>query len=379
MGTLSNVVSIPVKDGRKLPDPANPKRHVLHALMPMREVVRFTPDKMQHVNPRLYMQNPTGKMPKIIYAGTLENPGMLHWLNRGVTLVAEDGKVEGGNLILEFGRSKLRGLLDGGTTVSTLRAHLDDLSTVSESQYLNVKVLCGDFTDDEIVSIAEALNKSAEVSDFAIANLGGEFEWIKQEWKGARKLFGKDLKVSWATNEPGDLDIEDIIQYMALFMMEKPQGAYSSKNKCLKHYEENLDEYMKLRSVLLDIIKLSEYVPLKAKSLYEGKFKRLSIIADSGTGETTFPIMGEVADYPVHKAWVFPLLASLEAFLDKTTTPYTWKDGSPFSVYDQAASELIENLNSCYKDEELHVRNLNALGKAFAVYALLKNIVKNSL
>jgi hypothetical protein len=378
MGNNPSVVTIPVKDGRKLPDPANSKRHVLHALVPMKEVTKFTPDKMPHVNPRLFTNKPTGKMPKIIYAGTLENPGMLHWLNRGITVVAEDGKVENGNLILDFGKSKLRGLLDGGTTVSTLNAHFDDLNSVSDSQYLNVKVLCGDFSDDEVVSIAEALNKSAEVSDFAIANLDGKFQWIKESLKSSRKADGTPLVISYATNQPGDVDVEDIIQWLALFMMGKPQGAYSSKSKCLKHYEDNLPEYKKLRDVLLDIVKLAEYVPLNAKEQYKGNFKRLSVIADAGTGQTALPVSGATTDYPIHKAWVFPLLASLEVALDKTTTPYSWAP-IPFKLYDKVANDLIENLNECYKDEDMHVRNLNALGKTFAVYALLKNIVKNAL
>ena len=55
-------------------------------------------------------------------ASVVENRGKFHLLNRGVTIIAEDGKLDHDVLAVDFGTSKKRGLVDGGTTVGALLA-----------------------------------------------------------------------------------------------------------------------------------------------------------------------------------------------------------------------------------------------------------------
>jgi len=318
-------------------------------------------------------------MARIIKASVFENRGKFHLLNRGATVIAEDGKLDQELLNVEFGSAKKRGLIDGGTTIGALVDALADGFTQNaekeDSQFFRVQVFCGRWTDEEVVDLAEALNTSVQVDSFSIANLAGAFDWIKEALRKNRAGF----KVSYFTNDEGEVGVDDIVQWLALFMMDEPHTAYSSKEKCLEYFEANIAEYKKCEAVLLDIVKLSEYVPFQSKLLYNAsgnhKFGRLGIIADSTKGSTyKLPVLGETIDYAPHKAWVFPLLASLKPLLDKSTTPFKWRK-DPFKVFDRLSSELVTKVNRSYGA----LQTFNAVGKNPDLYELLMEKVENTL
>jgi AIPR protein len=368
---------IPLKEGRRTSDPTNPNRYNFSGLTPLPEAAKFQLGQIPWVNPR--HPNPKSKMARIIRASAFENRGAFHRLNRGVTLIAEDGKLEQESLALDFGPAKKRGLVDGGTTISALADAIGNgfsQSTIKEElQFFKVQVFCGPWTDEEVVDLAEALNTSVQVDSFSIANLSGSFQWIKDTLKKRRANFS----VSYFTNDEGEVGIDDIVQWLALFMMDEPSTAYSSKERCLDHYEANLTDYRKCEDVLLDIIRLSDYVPLHAKTQYNAsgnhKFGRLSIIADSTKGSTyTLPVLGETIDYAPHKAWVFPLLASLRPALDTSTDPFKWKK-EPFKLFDRVAPELITKVNRSYAS----LQTFNAVGKNPDLYELLMEKVENAV
>jgi len=161
--------------------------------------------------------------------------------------------------------------------------------------------------------------------------------------------------------------------------MDEPHTAYSSKEKCLEHFQANLEDYQKCEGILTDVIKLSEYVPYQSKLLYNAsgnhKFGRLGIIADSTKGSTyRLPVLGEIIDYAPHKAWVFPLMASLKPLLDKSTNPFKWRK-DPFKIFDKLSSELVSKVNRSYGS----LQTFNAVGKNPDLYELLMEKVENTL
>lgn len=370
-------LSISLKEGRRTSDPTNPNRYSFVGLTPIGEALKFQLGNIPWVNPR--HPNAKSKMARIIKASVFENRGKFHLLNRGATLIAEDGKLEQEVLQVEFGSAKKRGLIDGGTTIGALADALSDGFTQSpekeDTQLFRIQVFCGRWTDEEVVDLAEALNTSVQVDSFSIANLAGTFDWVKETLRKHRAPF----KVSYFTNDEGEVGIDDIVQWLALFMMDEPHTAYSSKEKCLEHFEANLDDYKFCEGVLLDIIKLSEYVPFQSKLLYNAsgnhKFGRLGIIADSTKGSTyKLPVLGETIDYAPHKAWVFPLMASLKPLLDKSTAPFRWRK-DPFKVFDKLSSELVTKVNRSYGS----LQTFNAVGKNPDLYELLMEKVENTL
>ena len=371
------LLSIPFREGRRTSDPTNPNRYNFYGLTPLSEAIKFNLGLIPWVNPR--HPNSKSKMARVIKASAFESRGRFHLLNRGVTLIAQDGKLEQEILSVEFGPAKKRGLIDGGTTIGALVDVIADgfaqSSGKDEQQLFKVQVFCGPWTDEEVVDLAEALNTSVQVDSFSIANLSGAFDWIKKTQEKSRAGF----KVSYFTNDEGEVGVDDIVQWLALFMVDEPSTAYSSKEKCLEHYEANIAEYRKCEHILADIIKLSEYVPFHSRSLYNAsgnhKFGKLAIIADSTKGSTyRLPVLGETVDYAPHKAWVFPLMASLRPALDKSVTPYKWKK-DPFKLFDRMAPELVNRVNRSYGS----LQTFNAVGKNPDLYELLMEKVENAI
>jgi hypothetical protein len=368
---------IRVKEGRRTSDPNNPNRYNFTGLTLADEAPKFQLSRIPWVNPR--HGNPKSQMAKTIKGSLFENRGKFHLLNRGVTLVVEAGKLEQDVLSVEFGSAKKRGFVDGGTTITAINEAIangfQQSSNKEEEQYFKVQVFCGPWTDEEVVELAEALNTSVQVDSFSIANLSGDFDWIKS----ALRKHQVKYKVSYFANDEGDISVDDIVQWLALFMMEEPSAAYSSKERCLAHYQEKLAEYKKFEEILPDVISLLEYVPLQAKPLYNAsgnhKFGRLSIIADSTKGSNyTLPIHGETIDYTPHKAWVFPLAASLRPALNTASVPFRWKK-DPFKLFDKLAPDLISKVNRSYGS----LQTFNAVGKNPDLYELLGEKVENAI
>lgn len=370
----------------------------------MSEVKKFAPkDQVPYgqtpwINPRLFDTDPLknkNKMAReiLVSAKDEENFGKFHCLNRGITLVAENGTLDNGLFKIDFGSSaRKRGLLDGGTTVSALVAAFQqgfDPSIIEgedQQQFVNLRVFCGPRTDDEIVELAEALNKGRQVNDFALANLDREFDWIKDTLAEA----GVKYKVAYATNEDGDIGVDDIIQWMSLFVLEKPSIAYASQNACLKKYltkegsgngtkdgpgsGATRKQYENLKRVLTDIIKLSEYVPLQAKEKYDGNFLLLSMVKESSRGVYKLPILARDIQFTPHNAWVFPMISSLRANLDTTKTPYTWRV-PPFDLFDRVAHSLVKLTNKSFDGKG----TMATLGKNSALYELLFSKVETEV
>ena len=138
-------LSVSLREGRRFSDPINPNRFSFVGLMPVQEILKFQPGQIPWVNPR--NPNPKSQMARTIVASVVENRGKFHLLNRGVTIIAEDGKLDHDVLAVDFGTSKKRGLVDGGTTVGALLAAIAGGFTQSqlreEQQFVKLQVSAG--------------------------------------------------------------------------------------------------------------------------------------------------------------------------------------------------------------------------------------------
>ena len=139
-----------------------------------------------------------------------------------------------------------------------------------------------------------------------------------------------------------EVDLLDIVQWLSLFYMDEPVIAYLSTEKALSVYDDNVSEYKKFANVLLDIIKLSEHIPLQARA-----FSKLPIIADLKGAPCILPITGETVAFRPHNIWVFPLMASLKPALDTSTDPFSWRT-DPFKLFSRLAPQLLGTVNESY-------------------------------
>jgi hypothetical protein len=378
---LSTPWSVPIIEGRRQADPIDQSLAVITGFVSLNDIQQFSPDNMPWINPRLFLENPSKKVPKKILESVSTEPKKLHRRNRGITVISPASTVLKDGLLMVDKWNEKSGLLDGGTTVSTLVSALPNLKKPGTLEsYVRVEFLVGNYNEDDVVDISESRNTSQQVSSFAIANLAGEFDWIRVALKNKPILNPVTnqpaaVSIAYATNENGEIEVEDIIQELALFMMASPQGAYSSKQKALADYEANKGDYENMQLVLADIVALADFIPYAAKKFYGDGFGDLVIIGASGLKGDNLPVVGSKTSYGVHKAWVFPLLAAFEPVLNKSVAPFEWTT-DPYKLYEKTARKLFDALNNCFSQDE---RNLNAIGKKFSVYALLREIVKHSM
>src|SRR6266576_3804486 len=120
----------------------------------------------------------------------------------------------------------------------------------------------------------------------SLANLGKEFEWIKEELATRNFL----QYVAFKQNESKEFDARDVIRLLDLFNVAEfpndgttyPLRAYTSKEGVLKHYPGGDDNggkysqnYERLRSILNDVLVLHDIISAQGRDLYnEGGGKK---------------------------------------------------------------------------------------------------------
>src|SRR5216684_443301 len=101
------LLSVPLQEGRRQNDPCSRNNYSFVGLVPMHEVRKFAPKdqtadgQTPWVNPRLFDPEPLknkNKMAREIFlsAQNEDNLGKFHYLNRGITIVAENATLDNG-------------------------------------------------------------------------------------------------------------------------------------------------------------------------------------------------------------------------------------------------------------------------------------------
>ena len=149
---------------------------VVTGFVNVNDIALFSPEAMPWINPRLFTETPTKKIPKTITESVLNEPNKFHRRNRGITVIAPNATLKDGNLVVERWPEK-SGLLDGGTTVSTLVKNLASVENAdAPDAFVRVEFLVGNYSNDEVVEVAESRNTSQQVSAFSIRKSRGRFQ-----------------------------------------------------------------------------------------------------------------------------------------------------------------------------------------------------------
>jgi hypothetical protein len=327
-------------------------------------------------------------------------PNTFHLKNKGITILAEE-VIKGENedqLTVRFASAE-QGIVDGGHTYEIMLRGKSEIAALSAApdttpinQFVKIEVMTG--IDSALAAeIAGGLNTAVQVQRMSLANLGKEFEWIKEE------LATKDFLqyVAFKQNESKEFDARDVIRLLDLFNIAEfpnngntyPLRAYTSKESVLKHYLGEDDNgkkyshnYEKLRPILNDILVLHDTISAQGRDLYnEGGGKRggrLKFVEKLEGGKTfKFPFIGEEREHRLSGGALLPLLGAFRATVEMNSTTQTasWKDGfeSVVALWNSTAKELMEATQET--SEELG-RNPNAIGKSKKHWAYLHNLVQ---
>jgi len=375
----------------------------MHAFVKIRDLPNgMIPDK---INPRSHEQiNTRARVPKAIAESLEEGPNVFHLLNRGCLILAKKAWYNNQTKTLHFvvESEEEHGMVDGATTDRVLaelkrQASQADYSTLEEHEvadmfkdsYIHLEIIAGEMDDWLRIKFADARNTSAQVKEFSLEDLGHGFDWLKDI------LEKSDLRgrIRYRENEPKPVDVRTVLALLTLFHPNwrdgrEPIVAYTGKGRVIDLYrDENWRVgYQKLAPVVVDILKLYDYVHVNFQPQYMkaygansklGRRKEVRFI-DNQRKAKLLPLTNQTTQYVIPDGWLYPLLAAFRVLLE-------WPRGGrgsvhwgrdPYQYFEEYGSELVKDVVE--QSQELG-NNPNATGKSRMLWSGLRTKVENYL
>lgn len=386
---------------RSFDDPHIEGLHIHHAYVKIRT---FPHGKLpDDVNPRSH-ENPTGRVPSLIEDSLKDHPKWFHILNRGLLVIAQrcwyDNKTQTFHVLIDS--PDAGGLADGATTDRVLAkakrvATLADFESLTEREipehlkeaFVHVEVISGEF-DDMLVPLTGARNTSNQVKEFALENLGGGFDWLKEVVE-ASEIRGH---VRYRENDPEPVDVRTVLGLLTLFHPKwneegkEPVVAYTNKGAILDYYREPewRASFESLRPVVVDILRLFDYVHVRFPDQYEKYKNNQGIGSKLGARKEVkyangkrkpfkLSLTNQETRYFIPDGWLYPLLASfrmLLVFPKSGRGQVKWLT-EPEAFYDKNGHELVGDI---VEQSESLGRNANATGKSRPLWNNLRKAME---
>lgn len=364
---------------RRIPDPVfhddlSIDRHIF--FVPVRAVPKGLPldpnARVPNLNRRVYRELRDSLLNVDVV------PGTFHLKHKGITVVAKKvEKRENGEYLVTL--SEGHGILDGGHTYELITSIGDDLP---ESQFVKFEILVN-VPPAWIVPLAQGLNTSVQVQQFALDDLAGKFDWMKEELADQPYL----KEIAWRQNEKGAYDARDLVSFLTMFNITAypnagdahPVMAYASKAKTLEAFDRDENQYRHLRGILKDILLLHDEIQCTARQFWNesgGRFGKLDFVESKKRGEFTLHFNGQQTQYRLMNGALFPILGAFRWMVD------TYPDGSGahwrggfdnvLSLWRDSAATLMKRTATA--NNELG-RNPTALGKSTNLWASLHALI----
>ena len=378
---------------------------IMHAMVKVSDFPNGEiPDK---VNPRCHEKiKMTSRVPEAIEDTLQNDPEFFHLLNRGCLIICKKAWYDNQTKTLHFliENEDEHGMVDGATTdrvLARLKQQVSkaDFSTLKDSEipdcykeaYLHVEIIAGDIDAALRVSLADARNTSEQVKEFSLLDLDNKFDWLKDILESS-ELRGR---IRYRENDTQPVDVRTVLALLTLFhpMWSKdgekdPIVAYTGKGAILDNYKkpEWIEGYKKLTPVVVDILKLYDYIHVKFQEQYMkcsgshsklGRRREVRYITDAKKAKE-LPITRTKTQYVLPDGWLYPLLAAFRVLLDWPTSgraQVKWIQ-DPFKYFDANGAELVSDIID--QSEEL-AHNPNAAGKSQRLWRGLRLIVDNKL
>ncbi len=301
-------------------------------------------------NPRL--QNMKSAVVKAIKQTLVEDDGLFHILNRGITITAESIKVKGNSLVIEINDFETQGCIDGGHTYKSILEYQDIIQP--ETQYVTVEILTGNIVMNNFVKLAMARNRSQQVQDKSLAELNNEFDWIKEAIKN------ENVSVIYKENEDGNVPIEFIIWIMTVVNSRfgestctaRPKESMTAFIKYNKEYGLNIEKnpFYAAKDILIDSMKVFDFIEVH----FGNKIKCFSKIKVVNKGNFKSTIYGTPMKYKIPKQFLYPVYTAMRAIIgvDDKTGLLFWKT-DPHAFIKRILPELALNQVDIYKSDRM--------------------------
>jgi hypothetical protein len=300
---------------------------------------------VEPVNPRIPKRTKTGRLQGPVAKGiidTLENePDKFVLKNQGVWLLAKKTafvKEKGGGAILsvQFEDPELHGLVNGGHTFLAIQQVMSEQDHDGDPIGAWVRLHIMENVDpDDIMEMAEGLNRSIQVDDPSLEHLKGTFEKIKEALEGKRGA----NQVMYFQGDVGSIDVQTLLQYMSLLDLSRypdrkahPHRIFGRQKVALDLFRTDQAEdgehvFDRIIPRLHEIMVLTDEIQ-KGFATYLAQLKITSAkqndrVASAPHKKLAAHFAGGTLGGKIPLSWIFPALASLRANVD----PEAWEKG----------------------------------------------------
>lgn len=332
-----------------------------------------------------------------------ERPESFFAINRGITILADDCKIENGIATITI-KGENQGICDGATTDSAIsKAQLllrqkiekneqlpenerEEIRNHLENGKVRVEVIVGATDHDFIGWVVEGRNRSVQVKQFSLADFRGAFDWIKDILEAPDSKFKG--KISYDENAEG-YPILNILALLTLFHREwdeesgevrAPTIAYASKGKLSERLMNSAlaEGYKSLAPILPSILELHDFAYANFNRFYDaahqdratklGRRAGFQSRAKATDEKLVLPLTGTKSEYEIENGILFPFLASLRALIRYSKDGEAkWKK-SPHNFLEENGARLVKHLIG---QLESVGNSPNALGKEKMAYIAL--------
>lgn len=296
--------------------------------------------------------NLSGAVSRSIVKTLQEEPRIFSLKNLGIYLLvdeAESTRLTGDRhrVTITLTNNKKHGIVNGGHTYSAIRQVIDS-ETYDGGAFVRLHLYMN-VPEEDIVELADGLNRNLQVTNASLSNLVNKFEPIKTAMNGKRGA----AEIAYADGDSGKVDILEVLHILSCFDLntyrgnEKyPNDVFGSKQKILDRYSNDIERPNSSFKILInsiqEVLKLSDDIQkacAKKTSYYKIKNtdkKGTRVGSDNHKKDAIFSD-GVIGGF-IPQGWLYPMLSAFRANIK----PSAWQNGELEWLIPN--DELLENI-----------------------------------
>jgi hypothetical protein len=266
-------------------------------------------------------------------------PNTFYVKNKGITMLADEVSKKGKDAdhVYELKFKDGNGIVDGAHTYKLIldaQEEIKQLNSANDSkieQFVKVEVLTR-APEALVPEIAGGLNTAVQVQEMSLADLGHDFDWIKDEIKGS--IF--EDKLIFKQNQPGEYTVIEVLGILDLFNVfdldeddiRRAKRGYENINAVFKAYRQakkeaggDLTSWEKLRPILKDVLSLHDKISGTCQERYNslgnkkgGLLKWIRLAPKNKA--FSLPFTEEMVESTVYKGALMPMLGAFRSMVE---------------------------------------------------------------
>lgn len=383
-------LTAPKDFARRMKDPSDPNFIYLETILPFSEA-----NKLVHGNANVRRPKESSRPYRKMMETVAISPQSFYHENRGIVFLCRSFHLDNEHLQVNLAPIKdagdmtdsataadaLRsGIADGGHTFAVVSSTMNNIEDFRSRDgwvepYVRVKFI-PQAANVNVERIVEGLNTSTQVKDYTIDDYRSEFDPLKAIL--VEKGFDTSL-ISWRENDSGEWDIRALLQRLACFLPDKPNlgpQLYKSRQRALRMYIEDKDQFLSLKNIMVDLLFLPEFVEAQFSSRDNIKsrtrFGAMRVVKTL-SGDHEYPGLGLVTKHRLDLSATLPVAGSFRELISVDDNGFAKWDVDYKEVFAVAAEELYRALADALST--VTTGSVSAIGSDNAFWVTCSNAI----